>query len=260
MSPVLLLFLSPVFLLLLLLFFLLSPPFLLSFLRFLLLSSPSLLLPAFSLLLFLPWLLLSPSVLQSSACSFHHPFVSFCYFFAVFCRFLFPCLSYPPVSVLPSPPVYGLLSLTTLFPCCLFLLFLSDHRLLGGAGCRHLCFLFCCLLHYSCPIPGASPHPPSLFFSSASSLVPPVSYFLSMTSISRTSVAPFFPKDLWSSPFISAGAGPSSASDFLRRLVPRLFLLVLVLLPLLPLVLFMMTLFSFLLQRLFCHSVRLFLF
>ena len=35
-----------------------------------------------------------------------------------------------------------------------------------------------------------------------------------MTSISRTSLAPFFPKDLSSSPFISAGAGPSSASDF----------------------------------------------
>ena len=68
-----------------------------------------------------------------------------------------------------------------------------------------------------------------------------------MTSISRTSLAPFFPKSLWSSPFISAGAGPSYASDFLRRLVPRLFLLVFVLLPLLPLVLFMMTLFSFLL-------------
>ena len=73
-SPVLL-FLSPIFLLLLLLFLILSPPFLLSFLHFLLLSSPSLLsflwllLPFFSLLLFLPWLILSPSVLQSSACS-----------------------------------------------------------------------------------------------------------------------------------------------------------------------------------------------
>ena len=44
-----------------------------------------------------------------------------------------------------------------------------------------------------------------------------------MTSISRTSLAPFFPKDFLFSPFISAGAGPSFASDFLRRLVPRLF-------------------------------------
>ena len=69
-----------------------------------------------------------------------------------------------------------------------------------------------------------------------------------MTSVSRTSLAPFFAKDLCSSPFISAGAGPSSASDFLRQLVPRLFLLPLVLSPLIPLVLFMMTLFSFLLR------------
>ena len=53
-----------------------------------------------------------------------------------------------------------------------------------------------------------------------------------MTSISRTSLAPFFPKGLCSSPFISAGAGPSSTSDVLSRLFPRLFLLVLVLLPL----------------------------
>ena len=37
-----------------------------------------------------------------------------------------------------------------------------------------------------------------------------------MTSIPRTSLAPFFPKDLWSSLFISAGAGPSSAFDVLR--------------------------------------------
>ena len=94
---VLLLFLSPIFLFLLLLFFLLSPPFLLSFLHFLLLSSPSLLLPAFSLLLFLPWLLLLPSVLQLPTCSSSHSFVSFCYF-AVFCRFLFPCLLSPRVS------------------------------------------------------------------------------------------------------------------------------------------------------------------
>ena len=65
---------------------------------------------------------------------------------------------------------------------------------------------------------GASPDPPSLFFSSAS-LVPSVSYLSSMTSL-----ALFFPKDLWFSPFISAGAGPSSASDVLCRLVPRLFL------------------------------------
>ena len=36
-----------------------------------------------------------------------------------------------------------------------------------------------------------------------------------MTSISRTSLALFFPKDLCSSPFISAGAGPSSASEFI---------------------------------------------
>ena len=109
MSLVLLLFLSPIFLFLLLLFFLLSP-FLLSFLHFLLLSSPSLL-PFFSLLLFLPWLLLSPSVLQWSACSCSHSFVSFYYFFAVFCSFFFPCLSSPPVSLLPSPPVCGLPSL-----------------------------------------------------------------------------------------------------------------------------------------------------
>ena len=123
--------------------------------------------------------------------------------------------------------------------------------------------------------PWCLPHYPSLFFSSASSHVPPVSYLSCMTSISRTSLAPFFSKDLGSSPFISAGAGPSSASDVLRRLVPQLFLLVLVLLPLLPLVLFMMTLFSFLLlmmalirrvsfpihrqRQLFCHSGRLFL-
>ena len=213
-SLVLLLFLLHIFLFLLLLFFLLSPPFLLSLLHFLLLSSPSLLLPAFLLLLFLSWLLLSPSVLQSSACSFCHSFVSFCYFFAVFCRFLFPCLLSPPVSVLLLPPVCGLPSLPALFSCRLFLLFLSDHRLLGDANCPHLCFPFCRLLHYSCPILGASPHPPSLFFSSASSLVPPVSYLSSMTSFSRTSLAPFFPKDLCSSPFISTGAGPSSASDF----------------------------------------------
>ena len=180
--------------------------------------------------------------------SSNHPLfllsLSFYYFFAVFCRFLFPCLLSPPVSVLPSPPVRGLPSLPALFSCRLFLLFLSDHRLLGDASCCHLCFPFRRLLHYFCPIPGASPHPPSLFFSSAFSLVPPVSYLSFMTSVSRTSLAPFFAKDLCSSPFISAGAGPSSASDFLRQLVPRLFLLVLVLL---PLFLFMMTLFSLLL-------------
>ena len=150
--------------------------------------------------------------------------------------------------VLLSPHVCGLPSLPALFTCRLFLLFLSDHCLLGDASCRHLCFPFHCLLHYSCPVPGASPHPPSLFFSSASSLVPSVSYLSFMTSVSRTSLAPFFTKDLCSSPFISAGAGPSSASDFLRQLVPRLFLLLLVLSPLIPLVLFMMTLFSFLLR------------
>ena len=104
MSPVLLLFLSRIFLLLLPPFFLLSPPFLLSFLRFLLLSSPSLLsflwllLLFFSLLLFLPWLLLSPSVLRSPACFSGCSFVSFYSFFAVFCHFLFPCWSSPPVS------------------------------------------------------------------------------------------------------------------------------------------------------------------
>ena len=43
--------------------------------------------------------------------------VSFYCFFAVFCRFFFPCLSSPPVSLLPSPPVCVLPSLPSIiFP------------------------------------------------------------------------------------------------------------------------------------------------
>ena len=105
------------------------------------LSSPSLLLPFFSLLLFLPWLLLSPSVLQWSACSSRHSFVSFYYFFAVFCRFLFPCLSSPPVSVLPSPPICRLPSLPALFPVvssCYFFPTITSWATLAVVTCAFL--------------------------------------------------------------------------------------------------------------------------
>ena len=213
-SGPLLIFLSPIFLLLLLLYFLLSP-FLLSFLHSLLLSSPSLLLsflwlllPFFSLLLFLPWLLLSPSVLRSPTCSSGHSFVSLSSFFAVFCRFLFPCLSSPPVFLLP-PPVCGILSLPALFSCRLFLFFLSDSCLLRATVCRHLCALLS-VTSFATSVLSLVPPPPN---SLSSSLVPPVSYWSSLTSISSTFLAPFFPKDLQSSTFVSAGAGPS-ASDF----------------------------------------------
>ena len=211
--------------------------------------------------------------------SFSPFFVSSSYHLPPFsCRFFGLCLSsrschllsfnhlpVTPVTLLSLSITFLLSSVVSFFLAFRLLLSLFFHRLPFAVyrrflpffpvvssyyflptSCRHLCFPFCRLLHYSCPIPGASPHPPSLFFPFASSLVPSVSYLSSMTSISRTSVAAFFPKDLCSSPFISAGAGPSYASDFLRRLLPRIFLLVLVLLPLLPLVLFMMALFSIL--------------
>ena len=204
----------------------------------------------------------SPAFLLAPPVSSLAPPVAFCppmirlFLRSLFCLFLlllwcllsFP-FSFPVICSCLSSVASRLRSTVAscpFFSCHLFLLYLSDHCLLGNASCRHLCFPFCRLLHYSCPIPGASPDPPSLFFSSPSSLVPPVSYLSCMTSISRTSLAPFFPKELCSSPFISAGASPCS-SDVLRRLVPRLFPLVLALFPLLPLVLFMMTLFSILL-------------
>ena len=125
MSRVFFFFLSPIFLILLLLFCLLSPLFfLLSFHR-LLLSSLSLclsflflLLPFFSLFMFLPWLLPSPSALQSPACFSYCSFVYFFCFFAGFSRFLlslpilFSCLSFSgtshsqsTVSSCPSPVV-----------------------------------------------------------------------------------------------------------------------------------------------------------
>ena len=66
-----------------------------------------------------------------------------------------------------------------------------------------------------------------------------------MTSISRISLAPFFPKDLQSSLFVSVGAGPS-ASGFASAGSTPFFRLVLALLPLVHLVPFMMTLFCFL--------------
>ena len=67
-----------------------------------------------------------------------------------------------------------------------------------------------------------------------------------MTSIFLTSLAPFFPKDLQSSPFVSAGAGLFSAAGFCVGWFRAFLLLALVLLPLVPLVPFMMTLLSFL--------------
>ena len=165
-SPVFLFFLSPIFILLLLLFCLLSPfPSLLP--SFLLISSPSLLFFFFffffsSFSCFLPWLLLTPSALRLPACSSCLSFVSFSCFFVGFGCFLFLCLSSSPVSLFLPPPVCCLPSLPALFLLSLPV-FLSDRHLLGDTGYRHLCFPFCRLLRCSCPIPGLPP-PPSFSF------------------------------------------------------------------------------------------------
>ena len=186
MSPVFFFFLSPVFLILLLLSCLLAPFSLSPFFVF----SSYCLFP-FSFLLTPPvssWLLLSslpsvrppvPSVtrLSISLASLLASVISF--FFFLFFSFL-----YSSIALLQSHLVGGLPSLPALLLSSLPV-FLSDRFLLGNAGFRHLCFRFRHLLHCSCPIPGPPPPHPFLSFPSPPSLLlpypwsPPPPFFLS---------------------------------------------------------------------------------
>ena len=85
----------------------------------------------------------SSCCLLSSNCP-HVPFLPslICLFLLRLCCLLSFPFSLPVVSSCLSSSVASRLQSTAasclFFSCCLFLLFLSDHRLLGDAGCRHL--------------------------------------------------------------------------------------------------------------------------